>query len=336
MKLDVSTPSLPIVSVIREATDVGQWKYVSTKINPADEASRGLTAEEFFTNGRCIKGPEFLYLSESEWPVPDFEPAVIPADDLEVKKEPAVYAVVKHSEDPTDCLIHYFSSWRKLKTSVAWFLELKKVLLLLCRKRKELKAVEIDKETGAKISVEQQLQSFKTTLGARILTPENYDEAEKAIFRFVQKHKFGSEIASLTRGLDNISKDSPLYKLDPMLEDGILRVGGRVHKLALPSEINHPIILSKDLHVSQLILRHIHQQLGHAGRNHMLHRLRQRYWVINANSAARRTITECTVCRRYRGKLGEQKMSDLPEERVMPDKAPKGPFVLCCLLILGK
>ncbi|XP_061569557.1 NACHT, LRR and PYD domains-containing protein 14-like [Cololabis saira] len=310
------------VSVIREATDVGQWKYVSTKINPADEASRGLTAEELLTNGRWIKGPEFLRLSESEWPVPDFEPAVIPADDPEVKKEPAVYAIVKHLEDPTDCLIHYFSSWRRLKTSVAWFLELKIVLLLLSQKRKEFKAAESDKETGAKNSVEQKLQSFKATLRRRILNPENYEEAEKAIFRFVQKYRFENEIASLTRGLNNISKDSPLYKLDPILDDGILRVGGRLHKLALPSEIKHPVILSKDMHVSQLILRHIHQQLGHAGRNHMLHRLRQRYWIISANSAARRTITECTVCRRYRGKLGEQKMADLPEERVMPDKAP--------------
>ena len=54
----------------------------------------------------------------------------------------------------------------------------------------------------------------------------------------------------------------------------------------------------------------------------MLHRLRQKYWIINANSAARKTITECMVCRRHRGKLGEQKMADLPDERVVPDMAP--------------
>ena len=96
------------------------------------------------------------------------------------------------------------------------------------------------------------------------------------------------------------------------------------HQVQVPDkhvEIKHPVILSKNLHVFQLILHQIHQQLGHAGRNHR-HRHRQRYWIINANSAARRTITECTVCRRYGGKLGEQKMADLPEERVMPDKAP--------------
>lgn len=262
MKLDVSIPLLPTVSVIREATDVEQWKYVGSKVNPADGASRGLRAEEFLTHGKWNKGPEFLYLSEKEWPVSDIEPTVIASDDPEVKRESAVYTIVKHSEDPTDCLINYFSSWRKLKTSVAWFLELKRVLFLLSRKRKEL---ESDKDTGANSSVEQKLQSFKATL----LTPESHDEAEKAIICFIQKHRFKGEIASLERGLYHVSKDSLLYKLDPILEDDIVRVGGRLHKSALPSETKHPVILSKDLHVSQLILRHIHQQLGHPGRNHV-------------------------------------------------------------------
>lgn len=231
-------------------------------------------------------------------------------------------AIVKHSEDPTDYLINYFSSWRKLKTSVAWFLQLKRVLLLLRQKRQEFKPTESDRDLEVKGFVEQKLQSFKATLGGKSLTPESYDEAEKAILRFVQNHRFKSEIATLKNGLVNVPKDSSLYKLDPILADDILRVGGRLHKSALPSEIKHPVILSKDLHVSQLILRHLHQQLGHAGRNHMLNKLRQRYWIINANSAARKIIAECTTCRRYRGKLGEQKMADLPEERVMPDKAP--------------
>ena len=248
------------------------------------------------------------------------DPAVIPADDPEVKREAKVNTIVKYADNATNHFINYFSSWRKLKVSVAWFLQLKRVLSLLSQKKKELKAAESDEDTRVKHSVEQKLQSFKTTLVGKNLTPQDYDEAEKAIICFVQKQRFASEIASL-KGDSNVSKDSPLYKLDPTLEEGIIRVGGRLHTSALPSETKHPVILSKDLHVSQLIIRHIHQQLGHAGRNHMLYRLRQKYLIISANSAARRTITECTVCRRHRGKLGEQKMADLPEERVMPDKA---------------
>ncbi len=43
----------------------------------------------------------------------------------------------------------------------------------------------------------------------------------------------------------------------------------------MPEERKHPIILAKDQHISTLILRHIHQQLSHSVRNHMLSKLRK-------------------------------------------------------------
>lgn len=76
------------------------------------------------------------------------------------------------------------------------------------------------------------------------------------------------------------------------MDNGILRVGGRLGQAEIPAESKHPVILSKDLHVSVLILCHTHHQLGHAGRNHLLSRLPQRYWIINANSAARKVISD--------------------------------------------
>lgn len=54
----------------------------------------------------------------------------------------------------------------------------------------------------------------------------------------------------------------------------------------------------------------------------MLSGLRQKYWIINANSASRKVISHCVVCKCYRGKLAEQKMADLPEESELPDRAP--------------
>ncbi len=87
-------------------------------------------------------------------------------------------------------------------------------------------------------------------------------------------------------------------------------------------ETKRPVILPKTHYVSKLILQHVHRNLGHAGRNHMLSTLQKRYWIINANSACRKVITECVVCRRFWGKIGEQKMADLPKERIMPDLPP--------------
>ena len=86
---------------------------------------------------------------------------------------------------------------------------------------------------------------------------------------------------------------SNIYKLDPVLQDGLLRVGGRLRKASMPAEIKHPIILSKDQPISKLVLQHIHRQVGHAGRNHMLSALRKTYWITNANSACRKIIADC-------------------------------------------
>lgn len=113
-----------------------------------------------------------------------------------------------------------------------------------------------------------------------------------------------------------------MYKLDPVVADGVLRVGGRLSKSALPEEMKHPAILPKESHVSQLILQHIHEKVGHRGRNHMLSTLRRRYWIPHANAAARKVIRECMVCQKQRQKPGEQKMSDLPMDRISADLPP--------------
>lgn len=47
----------------------------------------------------------------------------------------------------------------------------------------------------------------------------------------------------------------------------------------------------------------------------MLSKLREKYWITHANATARKILSSCTFCKRHKGKLGEQKMSDLPAER---------------------
>lgn len=56
------------VAVIRDATDVVQWRHVGTKLNPADDASRGMSVENFLKANRWIQGPDFLLEALEEWP----------------------------------------------------------------------------------------------------------------------------------------------------------------------------------------------------------------------------------------------------------------------------
>lgn len=51
----------------------------------------------------------------------------------------------------------------------------------------------------------------------------------------------------------------------------------------------------------------------------MLSKLHQRFWMPCANSSARKIIKSCVFCRRMQSRAGEQKMSDLPQDRISPD-----------------
>ena len=49
------------VAVIRDGSEPNQWNHVCGDMNPADDASRGLTANAFLRQERWSMGPEFLW-----------------------------------------------------------------------------------------------------------------------------------------------------------------------------------------------------------------------------------------------------------------------------------
>ena len=54
------------VAFIREESSVSQWRYIDSKSNPANEASRGVTADVLVRNGHWLKGLVFLLTTKSE------------------------------------------------------------------------------------------------------------------------------------------------------------------------------------------------------------------------------------------------------------------------------
>lgn len=103
-----------------------------------------------------------------------------------------------------------------------------------------------------------------------------------------------------------MKRTSYIYKLNPILEDGVLRVGGRLSRSAMPEE---SAILAKDLHVSDIILRHVHQQVEHSGCNHMLSNLQLRYWIPGACVAIRKILSKCIVCWQLQASPEHQQMA---------------------------
>lgn len=117
-------------------------------------------------------------------------------------------------------------------------------------------------------------------------------------------------------------KSSSLFKLNLVLQDGVMTVGGKLSRAAMPDNAKQQAILPKDSHIAKLVLRHIHDITAHAGRNHILAQLCQQVWIPGANGAIRRFLFRCVICKRQHGATGKQLMADLPTCRVLPDDPP--------------
>lgn len=351
------------VTLIRDSSNIDQWKYVPSKSNPADHASRGLSVEELSTKKQWLQGPEFLWKSESEWPIltakdideeecdenegvseiivqaatvqekqissldePDTQDEVMikTSKPKQKKSEHGEEVPYQNTGNAVNSLIEHFSDWTELKRSVAWLLRLKKLL-----QRKSMHPPET-----------QNVESSSPTL-----TVEEIDQAEEAIVRYVQRENFSQEIKALEKAgrTPRRSGDSPVKKthrqyenyphnsavkkgqlasLDPVLQDGILKVGGRLKNASIPQNAKHQMILPKDHHVSTLLIRHIHRQIKHQGCNHILSELRQRFWILRARAAVKSVLRRCVICKRHQSKAACQKMADLPASRVKPDEPP--------------
>lgn len=302
------------VTAIRAASEAFQWRYVNTALNPADCASRGASANMFLKNTAWIAGPDFVKQPESTWP--DMPDNTLAAEDPEVRRV-AIVNSLSTEEDTVSQLISHFSDWHRLKRSVAWILKIKDALKQRC-KEKDIRSTDEGSEDKGK---KGQLKGPKKESNKGKLSVEDLQLAEMEILKVVQKSAFSEEIAVL-KAASAVKKSSHLYKLSPILQKDVLRVGGRLARSAMPANAKHPAILPKDHHVTQVIIRKIHQDTGHSGRNYTLSRLRQQYWVPRANAAIRKQISKCVVCRRLSGRAGEQQMADLPVERTTPDQPP--------------
>ncbi|KAL9975992.1 hypothetical protein ACROYT_G013221 [Oculina patagonica] len=177
------------IAEIREITRPDQWRHCPGRLNPADDASRGLKPKRLSSQHRWWKGPEYLWQSENNWPKTEI--GEVPHDDPEVRNEAQIHSI-------------------------------------------------------------------------RTVNPH--------------AESFAEELRDLKAGRE-VKTSSKLVKLKPVLTEGILRVGGRLEEaVVLSYNERHPVILPRNHHISQLIVRHCHESLAHAGKEQTLAQTRKMFW----------------------------------------------------------
>ena len=221
------------ITLIHSESTTSQWRHIDTGLNPADDVSRGLTAQEMILRPRWYNGPEFLMKGIEHWPNNE-DISKVDENDFELKpeKQNTVLATQKHSDDFIKRVIERRPSWYALKKDIAWILRCKAFLLNRTKK-----------------------QNVPSINFVSPLTSDDLEMSENAIIKYVQESHFSEEIKCLKDSDMHIKKTSPIVSLDPMLgEDNILRVGGRLKHGPFAYDTKHPIILPQNHHLVTLLV----------------------------------------------------------------------------------
>ena len=168
---------------------------------------------------------------------------------------------------------------------------------------------------------------------------QDVERAGKLIIHTGQFKAFKDQLKEPAKGKEDSSTPmttklyNPVRKLDPYIdEDGVLRVGGRLKNAYYADQVKYPMLLPKGSHVTKLIIKHYHECTKQQGKRMMLNEIWSRgYWIMGGSSAVSTLIASCVTCRKLRGPVIQQRMADLPEDRL--ESVP--PFTYCAAHYFG-
>ncbi|XP_075157911.1 uncharacterized protein LOC142231178 [Haematobia irritans] len=272
------------VAEILNSTKCSQWRYVPTQQNPADAGTRTVFPPKLLKNNIWISGRTFLRENESCWPKQE----IILSKNAMVDEICASFHL-STAQDKSFIEYERFSSYTKLKRSVAWVLRFAKM----------------------------------TTRSSRTLNGDEIEKAGKTICKLVQSECFKDELKTLYKG-STISKSSPLHSLAPYLDqDGLIRISGRLDEaLYLPFDARRPIILPQNHWVSELIMAHYHNKNYHQNKNLTINELRQNYWIPNIKTLYNKAKRKCYKCKLDSIQPKIPQMGQFPEDRITPFVRP--------------
>ncbi|VDN02074.1 unnamed protein product, partial [Onchocerca ochengi] len=136
------------------------------------------------------------------------------------------------------------------------------------------------------------------------MTKDNYEIAEWLFIRQAQS----TEITEEQINTWNLYQDET---------NKIWRSKGRLENSELNSECKYPISLPNQNTITELLIKHQHEELYHAGIAHTLCEIRRRFWIPKGRSTVKRVISSCMGCKCWTAKpVKPPEMPNLPETRV--------------------
>lgn len=291
------------VAEIQDLTEISSWRYIPSKCNVADDATKWQKTFKLDGDSRWFEGPAFLYENELSWPV-DVT--------LNQKTQEIHHVIVK--DTPVLPSINYqsFYGWKHLCRAIAY-----------CKR-------------VVKIWKERTLQKRKSKLETHVLTSEELSVAEMILIKCIQADCYDKDISYLRRDQKSnleptVPRNSSLYKLSPGLFDGVLKIRGRTAAVLqassigprdlivdIPPEVTNPIILPREHVATRMLIQMYHEKFRHVQHEAVVNKIRQLYCIPALRQALKSITRNCSRCKILNAQPNPPEMAPLPEARLSP------------------
>ena len=150
-----------------------------------------------------------------------------------------------------------------------------------------------------------------------------YEVAVKHVLSIEQKLHFPELFEYFEVGKTN-KRDTPemVNKLNPRIEDGLIRIHSKFDRWKDHSQFKFPILLNNNSFITKLIIRDIHEKLSHSGCYAILTELRKEFWIPKVFSTVKKVIKDCVICCRFNGRVVKINQSPYRDFRVSPESVP--------------
>lgn len=258
------------VNEIAKLSETGSWRHCPGKENPADLPSRGLTPLEMSASALWRRGPPWMG-ERDDPPIPDS--IDMPKDcALELRgtsKETSHTLLIPGSSIGIGAVMRCqdFSSLSSLFRVTTYVLKFARALVRVLNKGSEDSQLQV-----ADSPESDEAERLWTIESQSVLTQDKSFDAWKRQF--------------------NLFLDS----------NGIWRCGGRLAEANLSYAAKHPVLLSRDHPLTNLIIENAHKKVGHNGVRDTLTEIRSKYWILKGRSAVKSIIGRCVPCKKFEGK----------------------------------
>ena len=280
------------IACAAEHVDPSIWGHVGTLSNPADCATRGLSAEELKKHHLWWHGPPWLLSN----PIParsqpTAETLARDAAAVQEEKEVVIHRVIAR---PVGGWEGKFNSYKTLLHATAYAAQFCRIIASYLPGRTRLKSSP--------------------------LSTKDLAQAEVYLYAQSQARSFGEELSRLSAATPQpVKQESKLKAVNPFLSStGLMLVGGRLGKANVSPMQANPVILSASDWLTHLIFRYHHEALCHCGPTLLMAHTATFLYVVAARKLAKDVCKDCMVCKRRAPKAMKQMMGQLPAHRVNP------------------